>query len=102
MSFQTLIVIAATAYAFYFMRKISQSKQDGPFTTNEKIQVIVTMLLSPLISWAIYHFGWKNALPQKAKHVNTYLLRIILALVAIAVVSFLVAMFFSTVKPLSR
>ena len=86
-----LLSLLVAVYAFYFMRKVKAKQIDGPFTTNEKIQVIVTLLLSTLLSWSIYYFGWKNTLPQKAHQAKKYFLYIIGALVAIAVIGLIIA-----------
>lgn len=99
----TFLVIATGVYAFYLQRKVAKNAtSDSPLTTTEKIQVIATLLLNPLISFAIYYYGWKDKLPQKAKMVKTYLFRIIIALLLIAIISFLLAIFFITVKPIKK
>ncbi len=91
-AFQGLIVIALSAYAFYFMRKVSkETRADSPLTKNEKIQVIILMLLNTLISWAIFYFGCRNKLPTKAKQVKRYFLTILGVLVGIGIIAFIAA-----------
>lgn len=83
-----LIFIGVSIYSYFFMRKVVKESADGPLTKDEKITIIITLVLNTLISYLIYYFGWKDKLPQKAQQVKSYLWKIILALVLIALFSF--------------
>ncbi|MDO8498906.1 MAG: hypothetical protein Q7S44_03920 [bacterium] len=78
------------------MNKVKKAGVDGKLTRNEKIQVIITLLLTTAISWIIYYYGWKGSLPIKAKQVNSYLLKLFLVLGAVAITALALAVFFST------
>lgn len=86
-----LIFIGVSVYSYFFMRKVVKERSDRPLTKDEKITVIVTLILNTLISYLIYYFGWKDKLPQKAQQVKSYLWKIILALILIAVIAFAAA-----------
>lgn len=83
-----LIFIGVSVYSYIFMRKIIKERTDGPLTKDEKITIIITLVLNTAISYLIYYFGWKDKLPQKAQQVKAYLWKIILALVLIAIIAF--------------
>lgn len=87
-----LIFIGVSVYSYFFMRKVVKERSDGPLTKDEKFTVIITLILNTLISYFIYYFGWKDKLPQKAQQVKSYLWKIILALVLIAVIAFGIAL----------
>ena len=79
-------------YTYYFMKKVvTNTTTDAPLTNNEKIQVIITILLGFPITWFIYKMGWDKKLPIKAKQINTYGRNMILALLGIAVVAIIIA-----------
>lgn len=82
-----LILIGVSAYSYYFMSKVLKERADGPLTKDEKITIIITLVLNTLISYLIYYFGWKDKLPQKAQQVKKYFWKIILALVLIALLA---------------
>lgn len=90
-----LIIVGVSLYSFFFMRKVVKERSDGPLTKDEKFTVIATLIFTPLISYFIYYLGWKDKLPQKAQQVKSYLWKIILALVLIAVIAFGIALLLS-------
>lgn len=56
------------------------------FTQAEKIKAIILVILSPLVSGAIFYYSWIKRLPKKAKAANTYSLVVFLVLIIINVV----------------
>jgi uncharacterized membrane protein required for colicin V production len=100
MNANLIITILLCVYTYYFMKNVSENtKKDGPLTKNEKIQVIILLLINTLLTWIILRFGWKDTLPTKAKQVTKYLLRIIGILVGIAVLGILVSVLLVAVNP---
>ena len=96
---QNIIVIAVCAYSYFFMKKVlDNTTVDGPLTKNEKINVIITLIVATLPAYFIYYFGWKEKLPIKAKQVNKYVWNIIGWLVAIGIIGILVAILLVAVK----
>lgn len=86
-----VVFIGVSIYSYYFMRKVAKEGIDGPLTKDEKVTVIITLVLNTLFSFIIYYLGWKDKLPQKAQQVKSYLWKIILALVIVALLSFGIA-----------
>jgi Na+-transporting methylmalonyl-CoA/oxaloacetate decarboxylase gamma subunit len=70
---QLLIFLAVLAYSIYFMKSVKKnSSKDSGLTKAEKIKVIASEALNPLIAGAIYYYGWRKQLPQKANQANKY------------------------------
>ncbi len=68
-----IIILAGLAVAYFFRVKVSNEvKKDGPLDDTEKLIVIVTEILSPILAGAIYYYGWKNKFPKKASQANKY------------------------------
>lgn len=68
-----ILQAALLAYILYLTNKIEKnSLVDGPLTKNEKIQVILTIILNPIIAGGFYYYCWRNKLPIKAKQANKY------------------------------
>lgn len=96
MNIQTMLFLLISAYSYYFMNKVlDTTSKDCELTKNEKIQVIITLLLNTVISWGIYSFGWKKRLPTKAKQVDKYLKNIILSLIGIGIAGIILAIVIS-------
>ena len=49
-----------------------EAKGSNGLTQNEKIQVIITEVLDPVIAGAFYYYCWKNQFPKKARQANLY------------------------------
>lgn len=74
------------------MKKVlDRTPTDCPLTKEEKLNVIITLIIGTLPAYFIYNFGWKAKLPTKAKQVTKYVWNIIGWLVGIGVVGILVA-----------
>lgn len=91
-----LLSLVAFGYAIYFMDKVKHTtKKDAPLKKNEKIIVLITEILSPILSGAAYYYGWKKTFPQKAKQANNYSLIIFLIML-------LLGFFFIFLNPQTR
>lgn len=63
----------ATMLAFMYMRKIrALGASQEALSSNGKIVVLITVLISPVLSGALYYYGWKNMHPKKASQANKY------------------------------
>lgn len=69
----------------YMSSVLKKNFVDCPLTLQERLVVICTSIFSPVISGAIYYYGWKQKLPTKAKQANT----ISLVVVFLGLVGFL-------------
>lgn len=68
-----LIFLLVAIYSFYYKSKVIKSaKHDGKLTRSQKVNVIITEILSPVIAGAIYYYGWRKHLPIKAQQANKY------------------------------
>lgn len=68
-----LIFLIVLIYVLYFVKKVEGSKQGNIELNNkERIQVIFTELLNPLVAGAFYYYCWKNKFPKKASQANIY------------------------------
>lgn len=67
------VFLLVLVYVLYLIKKVEKSGQiDVPLTRNEKIQVIVTEALNPLIAGAFYYYCWKGKFNMKASQANKY------------------------------
>ena len=68
-----LISIVLTVYAIYLMvakkKGLTQVSQEF-LTRNEKIIIWIICFFDPIWGGAIFYYGWKKILPQKAKTAN--------------------------------
>ena len=85
--------LIATLYAIYFYDKISKSSSPSNegLTKNEKINVILSEIFSPVVAGAIYYYGWRKKFPQKASQANRYSWIIFLVLILIAIARSIIA-----------
>ena len=93
-NFISLLFVVALIVTIWLMLDRRSRVKDGQtvdesLTTNEKILVWVLCLFDPIISGAIFYFGWKKKMPIKAKQANTisfaaFGIVIILAIIYIA------------------
>ncbi len=97
---ELIIGLVFSVYSYLFMKSvIKHTTQDGPLTKSEKIQVIVCLIFNTLISWIIFHFGWRKTLPIKAAQVNRYGKRILLLLIGIAFLGILSSVLLVVANP---
>lgn len=76
--------LIASIYAYFLMMKVKKTtKKDSPLTKSEKIQVLITEFLGPIIVGAIYSYGWKKTLPTKANQANKYSIIMFFVILAI-------------------
>jgi membrane protease YdiL (CAAX protease family) len=95
-----VFTILIAAYAYYFMTSVlKRTKKDAPLTGNEKTQVIIMLILSTVVSWAILYFGWKDKLPTKAHQVAKYVKWIIGILLGTALLGIIVAVLLVAINP---
>lgn len=95
-----IYLIVIFIYTYYFMQKvIKNTPVDCELTKSEKIQVIITLFLSTIISWIIYHFGWKDKLPTKAKQVNLYVRNMIVTSVIIGITGIIIIFILEAINP---
>jgi len=96
----------ATAYLFgcfslfHFLYEKCQknSSKDSGLTKAEKIKVIASEALNPLIAGAIYYYGWRKQLPQKANQANKYSFIIFGAYILFDVILVLINIYISQVN----
>ena len=55
-------------------------------TPKQKVSVWVLSLVDPLIAGAIFYYGWKSKLPEKAKQANNISWLALGVLIAIAII----------------
>lgn len=68
-----IILLLILVYVLYLIRKVEKSAQGNvPLTQSEKIQVIITEVLDPVIAGAFYYYCWKNKFNTKANQANKY------------------------------
>ena len=82
-----LVFIVDLTYVLYFVRKVENtSKADSELTKNEKLQVIVTLILGGvLVPGAAYYYCWKGRFPKKANEANKYSFIVFGALFLVAI-----------------
>lgn len=82
-----IIILLALIYVLYLIKKVENSTAGKTeLTQNEKIQVIITEMLNPLVAGAFYYYCWKNRFPKKASQANIYSWAIVGAEFVIALV----------------
>lgn len=68
-----IVILLALIYVLYLIKKVENSTAGNTeLTQNEKIQVIITEILNPLVAGAFYYYCWKNRFPKKASQANIY------------------------------
>jgi hypothetical protein len=68
-----VIGLGVLGYILYFTNKIeSKYKSDGYLTGSEKVSVIITAILNPIIAQSFYYYCWKNKFPKRAGQANIY------------------------------
>lgn len=72
----SLLNLAALVATLWFMEGKKSKIKDGQtvndsLTMNEKLLIWVFCFFDPIISGAIFYFGWKKKMPLKAKQANT-------------------------------
>lgn len=76
--------------SFFLMKKEKEATKgktsDAPLAGNLLWYVIILEFLSPLISQAIFYYGWKKDLPAKAKKANSIGWLVILFWIAIRII----------------
>ncbi len=75
MNFLVFLIIPGII-SFYVMRKKKSTVPEGqidetPLSKKMYWGVLVLCLVAPLVAQAIFYYGWKKRLPQKAKKANT-------------------------------
>lgn len=70
-----LITIIAGIIAFFLMRSQKSSVTEGqidesPLNGSLFLYVSILCFLSPVVSQAIFYYGWRTQLPEKAKKAN--------------------------------
>lgn len=95
-----ILPVIIVVFAFYYMNSVTKSTlKDSPLTRNQKIIVLLTLFFGMPYTFFVYYFGWKKKFPTKARDVRRYAVNFLLALIIIAVVSFLLAMFLVAINP---
>lgn len=65
--------ITSLIFSIYYKSKvIEDNSKDSELTSKEKLIVLLTTFLSPVIAGAVYYYGWKKKLPIKARQANKY------------------------------
>lgn len=69
----SLVFIFPLIWTIYLINKVARGESTNQrLTKNEKIQVIITEILYPIIAGAFYYYCWKNEFPKKASQANKY------------------------------
>jgi hypothetical protein len=66
------IVLIGAVYFMITTKKKAPAGQpsEEPLAGNEKLIVWLLCLLGPVVSGAIFYYGWNKVLPKKAKQAN--------------------------------
>jgi magnesium-transporting ATPase (P-type) len=48
----------------------SGQKMQEPLSSTEKLYIWLLVLISPIVSGAIFYYGWKKTMPVKARQAN--------------------------------
>ncbi len=70
-----IIIIAGAVIGYFWMKRVKSAIPQGQviqdsLNKKEKIYVWLLSFASPLVTGAIFYYGWRNALPKKARSVN--------------------------------
>lgn len=88
-----ILGIISLIYTLYLIHVIEKGVDNTePLNRNEKLQVILTEILYPIISGGFYYYCLKNRFPKKASQANKYSW---LTFLAILVVGMIAAFFIS-------
>jgi len=83
----SLITLPVLTWVLYLIRKVENGlNEDIGLTKSEKIQIIITCVLNPLITGAFYFYCWKNQFPKKSSQANIYSWTIAIAELSLAIV----------------
>ncbi len=66
-----LVFITTIIYMIHKRRPVAKGEAlDAPLTRGEVIAVTVFCLLDPILTGAIFYYGWKKRLPVKSRQAN--------------------------------
>lgn len=86
-SYIGLYAAVILAFVFFLVHKTEKTKNStSELTSGEKVQVIITELLLPIIAGAFYYYCWKNKLPKKASQANKYSILTFLVWIGIVII----------------
>jgi hypothetical protein len=57
----------------------------------EKVYVWISSLLNPIFSGAVFYYGWRKILPNKAKKANSISLWSFLIIIILLVINFIIS-----------
>ncbi len=66
-----LVLISAIGYMVSVRGKVKTGQAVDQLSGGEKLYIWITCLLNPVFSGAVFYYGWKKLLPQKAKQANS-------------------------------
>ena len=70
---RALIFLPILGWTLYLINEIEKTKKNSSsLSTNEKIQVIITEFLSPVVAGGFYYYCLKDKYPKKANQANKY------------------------------
>lgn len=81
-SYLNIFWMILLAYVLFLIHKVEKGRNsNSELTRGEKLQVIVTAILMPIVAGAFYYYSWKKRLPKIASQANKY-----------SIISFLISM----------
>lgn len=75
----SIITFIVFMFAIWYMLKVNKQainkqtqvgQMSDSLSDGEKVYIWITCFLNPLISGAVFYYGWKTLLPNKAKQAN--------------------------------
>lgn len=97
-----IILVGGAIIAFIFMLRIKSQALAGQIANdtiigNERLYIWLLCLASPVLAGAIFYYGWRKAMPQKARSAN----RISILALALLLIFFYSLIYLFNFNPLS-
>lgn len=68
----SIVFVANLTFVMYYINKLEQRKKDQGLIGNDKLVIILTEVLNPLVAGAFYYYCLKKKLPKTASQANKY------------------------------
>lgn len=85
-----LVLISAIWYMVSVKGKIKTGQVADQLSGGEKLYIWIASLLNPVFSGAVFYYGWKKVLPQRAKQANSISLWAFLIEIVLVILYFLI------------
>lgn len=85
-----LVFVSAIWYMISVRGKAKNGQAIDQLSGGEKFYIWIASLLNPVFSGAVFYYGWKKMLPQKAKQANSISLwAFLIEIVVVIIIVFL-------------